>query len=58
MVKKIATTSDQSYSYSNSSDDAVAVQIIDDNYVESVTYYTFGNTDQSVTITLKPEENT
>jgi hypothetical protein len=56
--EETATLSTQSYSYTYVSDDAVAVQIIDDNYVESVTFYTFGNLDQSVTVNLTVEENT
>ncbi len=55
--EETASADNQSYAYSYVADDAIAVQIIDDNYVESVTYYTFGNSDQDVTITLKPEEN-
>lgn len=56
--EETATADNQSYSYTYTVDDAVAVQIIDDNYVESVTYYTFSNANQSVTINLSTEENT
>lgn len=55
-----ATTGTQSYSYSYTADVAVAVQIInqpDNDYVESTTYYTLGNADQSVTINLVKDIN-
>ena len=37
--------------------DDIAVQIIDDDYVESITYYTLKNADQDVTITLTIDNN-
>ena len=53
-----AIADNQSYSYSYTADDAIAVQIIDEgNYVESITYYTLKNADQDVLITLTPETN-
>lgn len=56
--EETATADNQTYSYSYVADDVIAVQIIDDDYEESITYYTLKNADQSVTITLTPEENT
>jgi len=55
-----ATAGSKSYSYSYSSDQPIAVQIInqpDNDYVESITYYTLGNSDQSVTILLEKDNN-
>lgn len=55
-----ATTGTQSYSYSYTADVAVAVQIInqpDNDYEESITYYTLGNGDQDITILLKKDNN-
>ncbi len=55
-----ATIDNQTYSYSYASDTPVAVQIInqpDNDYEESITYYTLGNADQTVTINLKKDNN-
>jgi len=55
--EEIASVDNQSYIYIHTSDTPAAVQIIDDDYVESITYYTLVNGDQSVTINLSPEDN-
>jgi len=55
-----ATADNQSYAYSYSSDQPIAVQIInqpDNDYVESITYYTLVNNDQDVTILLTKDIN-
>jgi len=56
--EEIATADNQSYSYTYTADTPIAVQIIDDDYEESVTYYTLINGDQAGTINLTVEENT
>lgn len=55
--EETATVDNQSYSYSYVADDVIAVQIMSSNYEESITYYTLGNSDQSVTINLTLEDN-
>lgn len=55
--EETATADNQSYQYSYTSDTPIAVQIIDDDYVESITYYTLKNADQSVTINLELDSN-
>jgi len=55
-----ATADNQTYSYTYSSDQPIAVQIInqpDNDYVESITYYTLGNSDQDITILLEKDNN-
>ncbi len=55
-----ATADNQTYSYSYTSDTPIAVQIInqpDNDYEESVTYYTLGNADQDISIILKKDNN-
>ena len=54
-----ATADNQTYSYNYTADTPIAVQIIghDNDYVESVTYYTLGSSDQNVTITLTKDIN-
>lgn len=59
--EETATADNQTYSYSYSSDQPIAVQIInqpDNDYEESVTYYTLGNSSQDVSILLKKDDNT
>ncbi|MBN2287363.1 MAG: hypothetical protein JXI43_13010 [Tissierellales bacterium] len=54
-----AGLSSQTYTYSYTSDISIAVQIlaISQDYVESVTYYTLGSDNQSVTINLTKDAN-
>lgn len=54
-----ASQDNQSYSYSYSGDQAIGVQIIavDEDYEESITFYTLKNADQSVTINLTEDLN-
>ena len=54
-----ASADNQSYPYEYTSDVVIAVQIlaIEDDYVESITYYTLGNNDQDVTILLREDIN-
>lgn len=55
--EETATADNQSYQYTYTSDTPIAVQIIDNSYEESITYYTLGNADQNVTINLKLDQN-
>jgi hypothetical protein len=55
--EETAAVDNQAYSYSYSVDTPIAVQVISDNYEESVTYYTLKNSDQSISINLSIEEN-
>lgn len=58
--EEIATADNQSYAYTYSVDTPVAVQIInqpDNDYEESITYYTLGDADQDITILLKKDNN-
>ena len=55
--EEVATQDNQSYSYSYTADDVVAVQIISDDYVESITYYILGNSNQNITINLTWDNN-
>ena len=54
-----ATTDNQTYNYTYSSDQPIGVQIIGhaNDIEESITYYTLGNADQSVTILLTKDDN-
>ena len=54
-----ATVDTQTYNYTYSGDQPIAVQIIDNlsDYIESVTYYTLLNSNQSVTILLQTDDN-
>lgn len=55
-----AIADNQSYAYTYSSDQAVAVQIIsqpDEDYEEIIKYFTLVNSDQDVTIELNPDNN-
>ena len=54
--EETATLDNQSitHSYTNQ---PIAVQIIDDNYVESITYYTLTTADLSITINLVIDDN-
>jgi len=55
-----ATEDNQTYSYNYTSDTPIAVQIIsqpDNDYEESITYYTLTDSDQNVTINLNADEN-
>lgn len=55
--EEVATQDNQSYSYSYTADTPFAIQIISDDYEESVNYYDLINADQSVTINLKVDNN-
>ena len=58
--EETATADNQSYSYSYSSDQPIAVQIINqpnNDYEESISYYTLGSTNQDVSINLKKDIN-
>jgi len=58
--QETATQDNQSYSYTYSSDVYIAVQIIaqpDEDYEESITYYTLKDSNQDLTITLKKDNN-
>ena len=57
--EEIATADNQQYAYNYVSDIPAALQIIgkENDTVESITYYTLGNTTQSVTIILKKDDN-
>lgn len=54
-----ASVSSQSYTYSYSADQAIAVQILGhaNDYEESITYYTLADSDQNITINLKSDTN-
>ncbi len=58
--EETAGADNQSYSYSYTSDTPIAVQIInqpDNDYEESITYYTLTNSDQDITILLNKDNN-
>ena len=58
--EEAASASSQSYLYSYVSDINLAVQILPtlgSDYEESITYYTAGNSDQTVTINLQKDNN-
>ena len=58
--QETATADNQTYSYSYTSDQPIAVQIInqpDNDYEESVTYYTLTNSDQDISILLAKDNN-
>lgn len=48
---------DYSYIYQHTGDIDIAVQVISDNYVESVTYYTLIRGNQTIPLVLTKEEN-
>ncbi len=55
-----ATADNQTYTYEYSSDIIIAVQILsqpDEDYEESITYYTLSNANQNVTINLTVDDN-
>lgn len=52
-----ATSSTQQYLYNYSSDTDVVLQVIADDYEESLTYFTLGNADQDVNVTMLVERN-
>jgi hypothetical protein len=51
------TGGDYTYTYEYSADVDIAVQIMNSDYVESLTYYTLSDNNQSIPITLEVEEN-
>lgn len=58
--EETATSDNQTYSYQYVSDTPIAVQIIsqpDEDYIESVTYYTLSSLDQDINILLTKEDN-
>jgi len=57
--EELATADNQQYAYNYVSDKSVGLQIIgkENDTVESITYYTLGNTTQSVTILLTGDDN-
>lgn len=55
--EEVAIADNQTYSYEYSSDKFIAVQIISDEYEESITYYTLSNAHQDLTINLTTDDN-
>jgi hypothetical protein len=55
--EEVASISSQTYAYSYIQNIYIAVQILDVNYVESITYYTLIDADQSVSINLTIDTN-
>jgi len=58
--EETATSDSQSFSYTYSSDQAIAVQIItqpNSDYIENISYYTISNSNQSVIINLMKDDN-
>lgn len=55
-----ATADNQTYNYTYSSDQPIAVQVIsqpDEDYVEAIQYFTLKNNDQDITILLTKDDN-
>jgi len=58
--EETASADNQSYSYSYTSDQPIAIQVIsqpNNDFEESTTYYTLTNTDQDITILLNKDNN-